>query len=337
VGKRVIDISNYRYKKVLVTGSGGFIGSHLAEACVSLGAKVTALVHYNSAGSWGMLDSLPAALRDNLNVIAGDIQDAEFVRTIVADQEVVFHLAALIAIPYSYIAPRSYVRTNIEGTLNVLEAARAAETPRIVHTSTSEVYGTALERPIRETHPLQGQSPYSATKIAADKLVESYNRSFELPVITVRPFNTFGPRQSARAFIPTVISQALADDTIKLGSLDPLRDMTFVTDTVNGFLRAGLVEGNDGHVLNLGTGTTQSVGAIAKTILRLMGGGKTIVADASRVRPGASEVLELVSDNSKAADVLGWTPQVSLEDGLLQTIEYVRAHVGSYRTDRYNV
>ncbi|HWK66426.1 MAG TPA: GDP-mannose 4,6-dehydratase [Rhizobiaceae bacterium] len=335
--KSVLDISNYRDKKVLVTGSAGFIGSHLAEACASLGAQVTALVHYNSAGSWGMLDKVPASLRGKMNVVAGDIQDAEFVRTIVADQEVVFHLAALIAIPYSYIAPRSYVRTNIEGTLNVLEAARSAGTPRVVHTSTSEVYGTALERPIAETHPLQGQSPYSATKIAADKLVESYHRSFELPVITVRPFNTFGPRQSARAFIPTVISQALVGEVIKLGSLDPLRDMTFVTDTVHGFLRAGLVQGYDGQVVNLGTGATQSVGDIAKTILRLMGSDKPIVTDASRIRPGGSEVLELVSDNRKAADILGWSPQVSLEEGLLQTIEYVRGDIGSYRTDRYNV
>ncbi len=333
----MLDISNYRDKKVLVTGSGGFIGSHLVESCASLGAQVTALVHYNSSGSWGMLDKLPPALRENVNVVAGDIQDGEVVRTIVAEQEVVFHLAALIAIPYSYIAPRSYVRTNIEGTLNVLEAARAAGTPRIVHTSTSEVYGTALECPIAETHPLQGQSPYSATKIAADKLVESYHRSFELPVITIRPFNTFGPRQSARAFIPTVISQALTGDVVKLGSLKPLRDMTFVADTVDGFLRAGLVQDNHGQVLNLGTGATQSVGEIATTILRLMESDMPIITDASRVRPGGSEVLELVSDNRKAADILGWTPQVSLEIGLLRTIEYVRDNISSYKADRYNV
>lgn len=335
--KHVIDITDYRDKKVLVTGAGGFIGSHLAEACVRLGAQVTALVHYNSSGSWGLLDALPEQLLGNMNVVAGDIQDAEFVRRAVKDKAVIFHLAALIAIPYSYIAPRSYVRTNVEGTLNVLEAARAESTPRIVHTSTSEVYGTALQRPISESHPLQGQSPYSATKIAADKLAESYHRSFELPVITVRPFNTFGPRQSARAFIPTVISQALSSDVIKLGSLDPRRDMTFVTDTVDGFLRAGLLKAYDGEVLNLGTGETQSVGDIANMILRIMGSDKPIVADVDRIRPKDSEVLELVSDNRRAAEVMAWHPRVSLHDGLVQTVEYVRKHIGSYRTDRYNL
>lgn len=335
--KRVIDITDYRDKKVLVTGAGGFIGSHLTEACARLGAQVTALVHYNSAGSWGMLDTLPEELRGNIKVVAGDIQDGEFVRTIVNDQAVIFHLAALIAIPFSYVAPRSYVRTNVEGTLNVLEAARVANTPRVVHTSTSEVYGTALERPISENHPLQGQSPYSATKIAADKLAESYHRSFELPVITVRPFNTFGPRQSARAFIPTVISQALSRDVIKLGSLDPRRDMTFVTDTVDGFLRAGLVKDHDGEVLNLGTGDTQSVGDIANTILKIMGIDKPIVSDVDRIRPKASEVLELVSNNGRAQEVLGWRPRIGLQEGLAETIEYVRKHIGSYKADRYNV
>lgn len=333
----MIDITDYRDKKVLVTGAGGFIGSHLAETCARLGAQVTALVHYNSAGSWGFLDTVPNQLRGDIKVVAGDIQDAEFVKTIVKDQAVIFHLAALIAIPYSYIAPRSYVRTNVEGTLNVLEAGRAANTARIVHTSTSEVYGTALQRPISENHPLQGQSPYSATKIAADKLAESYHRSFGLPVITVRPFNTFGPRQSARAFIPTVISQALSSDVIKLGSLDPRRDMTFVTDTVDGFLRAGLLTEHDGEVLNLGTGETQSVGDIANLILEIMGSDKPIVADINRIRPKDSEVLELVSDNRRAADVMGWHPRVSLRDGLAQTIEYVSKHLGSYKTDRYNV
>lgn len=333
----MIDIADYRDMKVLVTGAGGFIGSHLVEECARLGAKVTALVHYNSAGSFGQLDKLPAHLLGNIRILAGDIQDAEFVRVAIKDQVVIFHLAALIAIPFSYIAPRSYVRTNIEGTLNILEAARALNIPRIVHASTSEVYGTALERPISENHPLQGQSPYAATKIAADKLVESYNRSFDLPVITVRPFNTFGPRQSARALIPTVIAQVLCCDVIKLGSIDPRRDMTFVSDTVDGFLRAGLLKGHHGNVLNLGTGKTHSVGDIANNILRLMGSDKAIVADPSRVRPKDSEVRELVSDNRRAAGVMGWRPKISLHDGLKQTITYVRQNIGAYRADQYNV
>lgn len=331
------DFGAYAGKRVLITGAGGFIGSHLTEACIDLGATVTAMVHYNGAGSWGMLDQLSPERRGKVEVIAGDVQDSDFMRSAVRGKDVVLHLAALIAIPYSYVAPRSYVRTNVEGTLNVLEAARAEGVVRVVHTSTSEVYGTARERPISEAHPLQGQSPYSASKIGADKLAEAYHRSFELSVVTVRPFNTYGPRQSARAFIPTVISQALAGDVVKLGSLDPQRDLTFVGDTVDGFLRAGLAEGVAGEVINLGTGTTHSIGDVAGRILRLMGRDIPIVTDAVRVRPQASEVMELISDNRRAARLLGWTPRVDLDDGLRRTIDYVAANLSTYRVDRYNI
>ena len=250
-------------------------------------------------------------------------------------QEIVFHLAALIAIPYSYVAPRSYVRTNIEGTLNVLEAARWFGTSRVVHTSTSEVYGTAQREPIDETHPLQGQSPYSASKIGADKLAESYYRSFETPVVTVRPFNTFGPRQSARAFIPTIISQALVRDEIRLGLLSPERDMTFVGDTVAGFIAAGTTPGIEGMTINLGTGETHSVGWFAERIQHLMGTSKPIVQEQQRIRPELSEVRKLVSDNSLAKRVMGWTPKVGLDEGLKQAIAFVEANRDLFRTDEY--
>jgi dTDP-glucose 4,6-dehydratase len=250
-------------------------------------------------------------------------------------QEAVLHLAALIAIPYSYEAPRSYVHTNVEGTLNVLEAARRYNVARVVHTSTSEVYGTALRVPIDETHPLQGQSPYSASKIGADKLAESYCRSFKTPVVTLRPFNTFGPRQSARAFIPTIISQALDRDEIRLGSLTPERDMTFVTDTVAGFMAAAVTPGIDGMTINLGTGETHSVGWFAERLLSLIGVAKPIVQEEQRKRPDLSEVLKLVSDNTLARQKMNWSPKVTLDDGLRRTIEFVRANLSLFRSDGY--
>ena len=250
-------------------------------------------------------------------------------------QEIVFHLAALIAIPFSYTAPRSYVRTNVEGTLNVLEAARRYGTARVVHTSTSEVYGTAQRVPIDETHPLQGQSPYSASKIGADKLAESYYRSFGTPVVTVRPFNTFGPRQSARAFIPTIISQALVRDEIRLGALTPERDMTFVSDSVAGFIAAGTAPAIEGMTINLGTGETHSVGWFAERIQRLMGTSKPIKQDDQRVRPELSEVHKLVSDNALAHSKMGWAPRMGLDDGLQQTIAFVEANRDLFRTDEY--
>ncbi|MBU1357826.1 MAG: GDP-mannose 4,6-dehydratase [Gammaproteobacteria bacterium] len=324
-------------QKYLVTGAGGFIGSHLVEALVRAGADVTAMIRYGSSASWGNLEYVDEEVRGHFAVIAGNIDDGDFVRHAMQGIDVVCHLAALIAIPYSYVAPLSYVRTNVEGTLNVMEAARRLSVRRVVHTSTSEVYGTAMRVPIDETHPLQGQSPYSASKIGADKIAESYYRSFDTGVVTLRPFNTFGPRQSARAFIPTIVSQALTQETIKLGSLTPERDMTFVTDTVAGFVAASTTVGIEGQTINLGTGSTYTIGHFAERILRLMGVEKEIVPDASRMRPDKSEVLKLVSDNSLAASAMGWTPQVDLDEGLRQTIDFIRNNLNLYRPGIYNV
>ena len=322
-------------KKVLVTGAGGFIGSHLSEALVLAGATTTAMIRYNSGSLIGNLAFIDADVCKSMRVVSGNVEDSDFVYQNVKGQDIVLHLAALIAIPYSYEAPRTYVRTNVEGTLNVLEAARRYDVARVVHTSTSEVYGTALRTPIDENHPLQGQSPYSASKIGADKLAESYYRSFGTPVTTLRPFNTFGPRQSARAFIPTIISQALARDEVRLGSLTPERDMTFVGDTVAGFMAAAATPGIEGMTFNLGTGKTYSVGWFAKRILGLMEVDKPLVQDDERLRPALSEVMKLVSDNTLARDKLGWSPTVSLDDGLRRTIEFIRKHQAFYQTDRY--
>jgi NAD dependent epimerase/dehydratase len=322
-------------KRVLVTGAGGFIGSHLAERLVELGANVRAMVRYGSHGRWGWLDDSP--LSKQMDVFAGDIRDGVNTRHAMDGCEVVFHLAALIAIPYSYQAPDSYVRTNIDGTLNVLEAARLLKTPRVVHTSTSEVYGTALRVPIDEEHPLQGQSPYSATKIGADKLVESYYRSFDLPVVTVRPFNTFGPRQSARAVLPTIITQCLSQDRIKLGSLTPTRDLNYVANTANGFIKAAEADAAIGRTINLGSGREISVGDLAQHIIRIIGRPVTVETDAERLRPAKSEVDRLLADNRLAAQLIGWTPEVSFEDGLARTIEWLRHNLSRYRPDVYNV
>jgi NAD dependent epimerase/dehydratase len=324
-------------QKYLVTGAGGFIGSHLVEALVRAGADVTAMVRYGSASSWGNLEFVSDDVKGGFRVVAGNIDDGDFVMHAMQGIDVVCHLAALIAIPYSYVAPRSYVRTNVEGTLNVVEAARRLSVRRVVHTSTSEVYGTAVRVPIDEEHPLQGQSPYSASKIGADKIAESYYRSFDTGVVTLRPFNTFGPRQSARAFIPTIISQALTQDVIKLGSLTPERDMTFVTDTVAGFVAASVTPGIEGQTINLGTGSTYTIGHFAERILKLMGVEKEIVADAARMRPDKSEVLKLVSDNALAARLMGWSPQVDLDEGLRQSIEFIRRNIHLYRPTVYTV
>lgn len=324
-------------QKYLVTGAGGFIGSHLVEALVRAGADVTAMVRYGSASSWGNLEFVSDEVKGAFRVVAGNIDDGDFVMHAMQGIDVVCHLAALIAIPYSYVAPRSYVRTNVEGTLNVVEAARRLSVRRVVHTSTSEVYGTAIRVPIDEKHPLQGQSPYSASKIGADKIAESYYRSFDTGVVTLRPFNTFGPRQSARAFIPTIISQALTQDVIKLGSLTPERDMTFVTDTVAGFVAASVTPGIEGETINLGTGSTFTIGHFAERILKLMGMEKEIVADSARMRPDKSEVLKLVSDNGLAARAMGWSPQVDLDEGLRQSIEFIRSNIHLYRPAVYTV
>jgi dTDP-glucose 4,6-dehydratase len=326
---------NWKGRKVLVTGAGGFIGSHLAERLVAEGAEVRAMVHYNALGSWGWLDTSP--LRGQMEVAAGDITDGDSVRGMMRDRHVVFHLAALIAIPYSYQAPSLYVRTNIQGTMNVLQASREFGIQRLVHTSTSEVYGTAQRVPIDEDHPLQGQSPYSASKIGADKMAESYYCSFDVPVVTVRPFNTFGPRQSARAVIPTIITQCLTGTTVRLGSLDPTRDMNFVTNTVDGFLRAAEVDEVVGRTVNLGSGREISIGDLAEMIAGRTGREVKVEQQGERLRPEKSEVNRLLADHSLATELLGWRPKVSLEAGLDTTIEWMREHLERYRPDVYAV
>ena len=322
---------------VLVTGAGGFIGSHLCEHLVRVGAGVRAFVRYNARADWGLLKLLPSDVLDSIEVVAGDLRDSDATRQAVQGCETVFHLGALIAIPYSYQHPREVVETNVMGTLNVLMAAREANVQRVVHTSTSEVYGTALYTPIDENHPLQGQSPYSASKIGADKLVESFYRSFDLPVVTVRPFNTYGPRQSARAVIPTIISQMLQKDEIRLGDLTPKRDLTFVTDTAAAFLYAAQRPNIEGQVINLGANETISIGDLAQKIMALMGKTVTIVTDEARLRPQKSEVLQLWSNNQLASELLGWHPQVTLDEGLQQTIAWIAAHPHYYNISVYQV
>lgn len=314
-------------RKILVTGAGGFIGSNLTDALLKRGDDVTALVQYNARGSWGWLDLYQDDCPANLQVVLGNVTDAEQMSNLSAGNDTILHLAALIGIPYSYQAPRSYVQTNVIGTLNLLEAARRHDIPRFIHTSTSEVYGSACYTPIDEAHPLQGQSPYSASKIGADKLVESYHCSFEVPVITVRPFNTYGPRQSTRAVIPTIITQALAGPTVRLGSLDPIRDLTYVADTAAGFIAAAdAPDAAIGGTYNLGTGEAVSIGQLAETINDLLGNTFEVVTDDARIRPAKSEVQLLLSENQHAHETLGWQPRVSLRDGLSHTIDWLREH-----------
>jgi NAD dependent epimerase/dehydratase len=328
----------YKHLRVLVTGAGGFIGSHLVEALVGAGAQVKAVVRYTSRGSWGHLEQVAPKVRDSVEVVLGDVRDAQFLLNQVRGCDVVFHLAALIGIPYSYEAAESYVDTNVRGTLNLLQAAREADVKKVVITSTSEVYGTACYTPMDEKHPLQAQSPYSASKIGADKLAESYHLSFGLPVVTVRPFNTYGPRQSARAVIPTIVSQVLAGgDALRLGALEPVRDLTYVEDTVRGFLRAGVSEQAVGQVINLGSGQGISIGELAQMIMQIVGRKMPIVVDADRVRPQASEVLLLVAKTERARDILGWEPGVSLTEGLRRVIEYISANMVAYRVGSYAV
>jgi dTDP-glucose 4,6-dehydratase len=328
---------NWQGKRVLVTGAGGFIGSHLVARLVELGARVRALVRYNSRNDWGLLELLPAAVTQAVEVVPGDLTDPHGTGRLLQGQEIIFHLAALIAIPYSYLAPAAYVATNCGGTLNLLEAARQQGVERFIHTSTSETYGTAQYTPIDEAHPLKGQSPYAASKIGADKLSESYHLSFNLPVVTVRPFNAFGPRQSARAIIPTIISQALSGPVVRLGRLTPVRDLTFVTDTVEGFIKSAMGPQAIGELFNLGTGQGVSIGALAQQIIALLGGGREIIAADERLRPDASEVMELICDYGKARRMLGWEPQVSLPEGLERTVAFIRDHLHLYKAQLYNV
>jgi NAD dependent epimerase/dehydratase len=328
---------NWKSEKVLVTGAGGFIGSHLVERLVELGANVRALVRYNSRNDWGLLELLPAPVQAHLEVVAGDITDPFGVARALANCAVVFHLAALIAIPYSYLAPAQFVAVNCGGTLNLLEAARQQGVERFVHTSTSETYGTAQYTPIDEKHPLKGQSPYAASKIGADKLAESYHLSFGVPVATIRPFNTYGPRQSARAVIPAIISQALSGEVIRLGSLTPVRDLNYVSDTVAGFIQVAENPLAIGEVINIGSGKAVSIGELAEKIVTMVGGKKRIVSEETRVRPDASEVMELLCDHTKAKTLLGWQPQVSLETGLEQTVRYIKDNLSCYKPGIYNV
>ncbi len=330
--------------KVLVTGSDGFIGSHLTETLVRKGFKVRAFVNYNSFNSWGWLDSCAPDVKGHFEVVQGDVRDPHVVKDAMRNCESVLHLAALIAIPYSYHSPDSYVDTNIKGTLNVLQAARDLEISRLIHTSTSEVYGTAKFVPITELHPLQGQSPYSATKIAADQLVQSFYSSFNLPVVTIRPFNTYGPRQSARAIIPTIISQIVnGSRTIKLGSTSPTRDFSYVQDIVEGFIAALQNQNGIGEVINFGSNFEISVGETASLIAELMNKQISIETDETRVRPDNSEVERLWADNTKANQLFGWTPKYKgiegFKDGLKQTIEWFvePSNLLNYKSDIYNL
>lgn len=327
-----------RAKKVLITGADGFIGSHLAEYALQKGCEVTALCQYNSFSSYGWLDHSPH--RDEMQIILGDVRDPSQMQEIVKGQDIVFHLAALIAIPYSYHAPSSYVDTNIQGTLNILQACCHHGPGTLIHTSTSEVYGTAQYVPIDEKHPLQAQSPYSASKIAADALAYSYYCSFDLPVTIARPFNTYGPRQSARAFIPTVITQLLSGQTeLQLGSLTPTRDFNYVLDTCAGFWALANATTVKGQTINIGSGMEISIEDTAKTIAKLLGKDITIMSDQDRIRPEKSEVERLCCDNTQITSLTDFTPQMSFEDGLQATIDWFSKpeNFSQYKADRYNV
>jgi NAD dependent epimerase/dehydratase len=323
---------------ILVTGAGGFIGSHLVEALLQEGYSVRALVHYNGRGTWNHLEELAAEQRAHLDVRLGDVTDSFFARDLVDGCETVFHLAALIGIPYSYRAPASYLATNLGGTLNILEACRQTNVRRVIVTSTSEVYGTARSTPINEAHPLQAQSPYAASKIAADKLVESYFCSFDLPVVILRPFNTYGPRQSARAVIPTILTQALSGAReIQLGNLEPQRDLTFVEDTARAFVLAARAPKIEGQVIHFGQGKAIRVGDLAARCLEVVGSSARIVAMSERQRPEKSEVGLLLCDPSRARELLGWTPRVSLDEGLRRTADYIRSHLSAYPRSGYTI
>ena len=329
---------NLTNKKILVTGADGFIGSHLVEALLNEGCNVKAFTYYNSFSSWGWLDTFPREKLANIDVFTGDIRDPNGVREATKGVDIVFHLAALVGIPFSYHSPDSYIDTNIKGTLNVLQACRDYDIERVIVTSTSEVYGTAQYVPIDEKHPLQGQSPYSASKIGADKVAESFSCSFDLPVVTARPFNVYGPRQSARAVIPTIITQLLnSNENILLGSLHPTRDFTFVSDTVEAFV--GLAESDEtcGKVFNIGSGFEISIGELAKSIARLINKDHDIVLDEKRMRPQKSEVERLWADSTLAQKTFDWHPKVSIEEGLQRTIEWISSNLDKYDIGAYTI
>ena len=322
-------------KQVLVTGAGGFIGSHLVERLVAEGASVRAFVRYNSRGDAGFLRLIPKEVARQVEIVAGDIRDADAIHKAVEGRQVVFHFGALISIPYSYHHPLEVADVNLMGTLNVLMACSKLKVDRLIHTSTSEVYGSALRVPIDEGHPLQGQSPYSASKIGADKLAESFYCTYNLPVVTVRPFNTFGPRQSARAVIPVIITQALAQSVIRLGNLETTRDFTYVDDTVDGFIKAAEVPNVEGKTMNLGTGYEIKIGALVEKIINATGSSAHIEVDLARLRPADSEVQRLLSNNALARATLGWAPHTSLDDGLKQTVEWIKDHLHLYQIGSY--
>ena len=331
-------------KKILITGADGFIGSHLTEELVRQGHKVKAFVLYNSFNSWGWLDHSPQQIKDNLEVFSGDIRDPHGVREAMKKCDIVFHLAALIAIPYSYHSPDTYIDTNVKGTLNVVQAARELDIEKVIHTSTSEVYGTALFVPITEEHPLQGQSPYSASKIGADQVAMSFYLSFGTPVSIIRPFNTYGPRQSARAVIPTIITQLMADQkTIKLGSIHPTRDFNYIKDTLSGFISVAESDNTVGEVINIGSNFEISIGETAELIAEVMEKEINIISAEERIRPKKSEVERLWADNSKAQNLTGWHPAYSGRDGftrgLEETVEWFSGHdnLKAYKTNIYNI
>jgi len=325
-------------KKVFITGADGFIGSHLVEELVNKGSRIKALAQYNSFNNWGWLEHIDPKIKSEIEIVTGDIREYDGISKAINGMDVVLHLAALIAIPYSYQSPMAYVRTNVEGTTNVLEACRQFGVEKIVHTSTSETYGTALYVPIDEKHPMQGQSPYSASKIAADKMAESYFKSFQTPVATIRPFNTYGPRQSARAVIPTIISQLLAgQEEIKLGSLTPTRDFNYVKDTVGGFIAIAESDESVGKTINIGSGKEISIGDLVQKIIDVSGKKAKIITDEQRLRPEKSEVNRLLSDNRLALECVGWKPQYTLFEGIKETIEWIQENQHFFKANIYNV
>ncbi len=328
---------DWKGKKVLITGAGGFIGSHLTERLVELEADVRVFVRYNSRGNYGLIEIIPPQIKEKIEIIQGDLRDSDAINKAMEKIEIVFHLGALIAIPYSYIHPNEVIETNIFGTLNVLNAAKEKGIEKIIHTSTSEVYGTAQYVPIDEKHPLQGQSPYSASKIGADMIAESFYRSYGLPITIIRPFNTYGPRQSARAVIPTIITQALTQDTVFIGATHPTRDITFVKDTIEGFIKIAESPRSVFEIINIGSNFEISMGELAEKIISLIGRKVKFSFDATRIRPVDSEVERLWADNSKAKNLLNWEPKVSLEEGLKQTIEWISEFISLYKPFIYNI
>lgn len=327
----------WKDKQVLVTGAGGFIGSHLVEELVKLEAEVTCFLKYNSMNNWGWIESFEKDIIRRIKIITADLKDSDAVRKAAENKDIIFHLGALISIPYSYVNPRDIIQTNVLGTFNVLSAAKENNVKKVIHTSTSEVYGTAQYIPIDEKHPLQGQSPYSASKIGADKIAQSFYLSYNLPVTTIRPFNTYGPRQSARAIIPTIITQALKQNEILLGSLHTTRDFTFVKDIINGFIKIAESKKLEGEVINIGSSSEISIGNIANKIISLIGKKVTIKQEKKRIRPNKSEVIKLVADTKKAKSLLNWYPQYSLDVGLKETISWISKNLNNYKEDYYNI